>query len=377
MNNVKLSHSAIETYRLCGEKYRLHYIEKIREDLLSSALIFGSALDEAEEVLLLRKKDNLNKSEIIKSKSNPYEVFKAKLTWAILNGRKIYVPTSEKVFYYKNDLDTRLLTKEDIEKAHEFNFQSITIPKNKDEVELFCKEHLDIRNNPDWLTIEEIKLFNYYNYCSIKNKGILLLKEYENKILPKIIKVYSVQKSVKLINDEGDVIKGYLDFVAEWEGEGKVVFDNKTSSRKYGPNSVKESQQLIIYSENEEHFKAGFIVLLKNIKYKKQKTCTECDFTTNRRIKRCENCNSESWEITEIPQAEIQVLIDELDNELQDKTFDEIVEVAQNIKQEKFEKNFDACFQFGRKCAYYDICHNNKMNDNLIKLKDYKNGKSK
>ena len=30
---------------------------------------------------------------------------------------------------------------------------------------------------------------------------------------------------------------------------------------------------------------------------------------------------------------------------------------AQGIKDEVFEKNTKACFQFGRRCEFFDLCH--------------------
>ena len=55
---IKLSHSASEKYLTCPQQYKLHYIDRIRPDKLGSALLFGSALDEALNRLLATKMAN-------------------------------------------------------------------------------------------------------------------------------------------------------------------------------------------------------------------------------------------------------------------------------------------------------------------------------
>lgn len=59
----KLSHSGRELYETCGYKFQLHYNQRLRSKNTSSALLFGSAFDEALNVLLLER--DLEKAKYI------------------------------------------------------------------------------------------------------------------------------------------------------------------------------------------------------------------------------------------------------------------------------------------------------------------------
>ena len=74
---IRLSNSSVEKYEQCGEKWRLHYKEKIRADFAPSPLFYGSALDEAFNRLLLVKKKELTEDESIMMKSTAYEILQA------------------------------------------------------------------------------------------------------------------------------------------------------------------------------------------------------------------------------------------------------------------------------------------------------------
>ncbi len=54
---IRLSHSALEKFKLCPTQDKLHYIDKVRSTKLGSAVIFGSAIDEALNNLLETKMD--------------------------------------------------------------------------------------------------------------------------------------------------------------------------------------------------------------------------------------------------------------------------------------------------------------------------------
>ena len=59
----KISHSAWSKYLVCPKLYDLHYNQKLRPKGTTSALLFGSAIDAALNVMLLKTGD-------------PYEEFK-------------------------------------------------------------------------------------------------------------------------------------------------------------------------------------------------------------------------------------------------------------------------------------------------------------
>jgi len=319
---LRLSHSAIDKYKTCGRMFKLHYQDRIRETKNSSPLIFGSALDEALGIMLLQKKDDLTEEEKELSKFTPLEMFEQMMNdcdWS-------------NVHFFRSDFDDKLLTEE----------------------ELKLEEH------------ERGKL-------SLLKKGRMMLDAYEKEVMPKIFRVVSIQSEDELKNENGDILTSKTDFIAEWETEGNVVlFDNKTSAKKYPKRSVIESQQLSIYSEAENIKQCGYIVCVKQINHVEHKTCKECNFYSVSRHKSCFNtisgvrCSGE-WLIEEKPEVTIQVLIDDIPEETKELVFNEIQRYASYIKEEKFDMNHDSCFQYGRKCPYYDYCREGSMKG-LIKL---------
>lgn len=365
---IFLSNTSIDTYKLCSQKYKLHYIDKLRDTSVGSALFFGSALDSAVEILLLSKKDNLTEFEKQKLKLDPKEQFIKRLTYIPVNNDIVNIKKYENVQYYKSDFDSIFITKEEQLLLKKDGYEI-----DQDKAKIFIDECYDIIKSNNKLTKEEQQLFNLLHWYSIRKKGLLLLEAYEKQIIPKINKVYEIQKAVKLEDEEGNILRGFIDFVADWDKDGKVVFDNKTSSKKYTKDSVKQSQQLIIYGEDQEHYKAGFIVMLKSIKMLNTKKCTICNNETSRRIKQCDEkvnnkkCNGDFVDNFNY-NTEIQVIIDDLEHELQEKVFKEIGQVLQDIKKEKFDKNFDSCYSFFRKCPYYDLCRNGSK-EGLVDMK--------
>lgn len=193
---TRLSFSAREKYEQCPYKYYLHYVERYRSSLQSSALCFGNALDIALNSML---EGNLNYHEVFDSEWSKYSEI------------------MDSIEYYKSDLDLKLLSEE--EKAMPIVMQ---------------------------------------NFLSLSKKGHKLLDAYKDNILPKIHKVLSVQGELTLsgYDDKGeeteDSIYGKLDLIAMIEDEnGNVVhalLDNKTTSEPYAKNSVQVKDQLALYA---------------------------------------------------------------------------------------------------------------------------------
>jgi len=292
---------------------------------IGSPLVFGKALDEALNVLLLRKKDNLSPEELEYSKKNPLDIFNDLMV-------------SEGVLYLKSDLDEDLLTEE-------------------------------FRLNNKW---EPSKLSHH----SLLQKGKMILEEYENSILPRIIKVHSIQKEGELLNAEGDILTSKTDFIADWEEVGNtVLFDNKTSGKRYLGNSVSTSYQLSIYSEAENIQRCGYIVMGKKILKRRLLTCRSCKVITERPVKSCpaiynkKRCDG-VLDLKLINKVDIQVIVDDIPEETKQFVFEDIKRHAEKIKDEKFEKNLNSCYQYGRKCPFYSYCHENKSMVGLTKLDD-------
>lgn len=96
---MKLSHSAIDLYKKCGKAYKLRYKDKLTSKTKSSALFFGSALDEAFNYLLTHK-DDIDVAEKTKEqfeiqwatqKNSVYEMIELKL--------------SNEIVYYNSDFE--------------------------------------------------------------------------------------------------------------------------------------------------------------------------------------------------------------------------------------------------------------------------------
>lgn len=191
---TRLSYSAREKYELCPYKYYLHYVMRYRSSLQSSALCFGNALDLALNSLLEGKQDY---HEVFDSEWSKYQ--------------------DVRIEYYKSDLDTSLLSEQELALSNEEQ-----------------------------------------NFFSLSKKGHLLLESYRKEILPKIKKVISIQEEMTICgydeqgNSTEDSIYGKLDLIAMIETESgevvKALLDNKTTSEPYPKNSVQKKDQLALYA---------------------------------------------------------------------------------------------------------------------------------
>jgi len=324
---MKLSYSSTQKYLLCGEKWRLHYQERIRTTRIGSALIFGGSVDEALNRLLLEKKKELTDGEKLMMNSTPEETFVSCMERNYLNGEYIEVKNSPQIDYYKSDCDTSLLEEEDLEEL-------FTYFDNLEEVNKFVEKFQKIKNPDD---PEELIVYNTICWLSMVRKGLMLIDAYRKDIMPEIEEVISIQEKVSLPDGEDEFI-GVIDFVGRFKDDPENVYiiDNKTSSRKYPENAVKESEQLAIYAEYKGVKHAAYIVVEKKIRKRTPRTRT-------------------------------QIVKDTIDEDQLDNTFNELTEVFHGIKAEMFDKNKESCYAYGRACEYFDICHKGLYN-NVVKL---------
>lgn len=220
---IKLSHTAKDKYLRCPLSYHMHYNLGFREATVGSPLVFGSAIDEGLNTLLLTK--DLNKAK---------EAFETTWTKQKVNGKEVDLRTSNLIKYSKADNDESLLP-----------------------------EKFDTKIIPQW----EI----------MRQKGLMLLEAYNNEIIPKVKKVHEVQKYFSLPNKSGDEIIGFLDLLCEWEDGRLLIMDNKTSSKKYADDKIEtEGGQLALYKEafgrKYPIDGVGYIVLEKGIRKKEPRT---------------------------------------------------------------------------------------------------------
>lgn len=359
MNN-RLSHSSVNKYMECGQKYKYHYIDKLRSNVLSSALLFGTAIDKAVEVLVGSKDLSLAKQKF------------DDLWWKQeINKVETELQSSPDIIYSTSDYDEELLNNNDINDAYELN-------------------HLKKEKGWENLSLKEKSTFNYYAWKMAKVRGHLMLETVYKEILPNIIQVLSTQEQINLDNGSGDTIIGYTDLVAKYKGyEEPIVFDFKTSTRPYEKDAVLISPQLSLYmhalSDKYKTRKAGFIVLSKTINKNRVKTCKSCGNVAEKgsRHKTCNNsvvdqpkgasgqiiqsvrCNGE-WDEVLNPSAFVTVLIDDIPEAAETLVIDNADAVNISIKNGVFIKNFGNCHAYNKPCEFYNLCWHGKM-DGLVK----------
>jgi hypothetical protein len=214
---MRLSHSAVEMLKQCSFKYKLHYIDRMRSKRVSSALVFGVALDEALNALLESK-----------SLSQARLVFMAK--WVP------YFNVSH-VDYYKSDLILDLVP--------------VGVPNE------------------------------YANWYSMYKKGMGMLESYNVSIIPRIKRLKGLQERIALHghdeqgNQTEDSITGIIDFIADVEmDDGTVVtaiIDNKSASKLYPKNAVLTKEQTALYSMAHHDIEyVAFAVICKAPPFKTQ-----------------------------------------------------------------------------------------------------------
>lgn len=205
---MKISNSRLDLYNLCPRKYKYSYIEKLRTPTVYSSLVFGKAIDEALNYILICKKDN----------------------------KKINQNKALKIFLDKLD---------DWDKSFKFEFYKKEVPK----------EALEL-NDPDKLmaVLERFKTI-----------GKAIIQTYIEDVLPKFKRIVDVQLERKIQNEEQDELTMVIDFIAELEDGRIVLMDNKTTSSTTSYRDVKNSQQLALYSEHFDVKYCGYLVLNKEI----------------------------------------------------------------------------------------------------------------
>jgi hypothetical protein len=321
MNN-RISHSSINIYNECGQKYFLHYNQKLRSVTTGSALLFGSAIDKALENALKTFPNcdiNDTKAQFMKHWSD-----------AELNGQPLVIPGSSLVKYTKGDYEL---------------------------------------DEDPWI--------------SLSKKGMLMIEAFYRDVLPNIEKVISAQEEISLINDNGDAVVGFADCVLQWKGEkSPVIMDFKTSAKKYLSNAVLESQQLALYkhslSAKYSTIRAGFIVFIKSINKNASKICKVCKHDGSATShKTCNNelpkqfsegvrharCGGELT-ITYNPKVDVQVLIDDIDETFENSILDSFDEINTKIQEKQFEPNWAGCMTKYGPCLYKEYC----MTGNMVGL---------
>ena len=356
---MKLSFSAKERYKTCPKSYDLHYNKKIRPTSTSSALMFGDAMDKGLNALLLGTGD-------------AFDTFLKGWTSGTINKNTIYLPTTEKLVYFKKDFDLSLLTEED--------YKVIDRSIEEGAIQSYDIEELHNRKcNYGWktLNIEEQKCYNLHTWLSLKNKARILLTGYEKEILPRIKKVHAVQKDFSIDNGAGDQLRGVIDLIADIDDYKNVILDHKTSYTKYKADSAQLSPQLATYtnalSEEFNTSKVGFIVMSKQLAQDTIKTCKTCGSISTKTHKTCDSktngkrCNGEWTTVVGPHYAQFQVIVSDMEPSFVDTAIEEFDNVLTDIKNEIYTENTKSCkYQYGAPCVYYNYCHNGGDMEDLL-----------
>lgn len=268
---IRLSYSACQRYLASPMSYFLHYLLRLRPIEEGSALVFGGALDVGLNTLLEDKKAN----------------------------RPIDVDGAIRAF------------------NEEFNKSDVSNIK-------FSKADFDL----SLFSEEEITLDIATPAMALKRKGIILIQEYAEQVIPKIQEVYEIQRVIEMQNELGDTFTGVIDIIAKINDQIWIV-DNKSTSIKYAANSVSESGQLATYLEavKDEYDLAG-----------------GCYITIPKKIRKVKK-----------PQIQIDFIFGNIGENLIAQTFQDYETVLDGIKNARFQCS-GKCRETPWGCAYQNYC---------------------
>lgn len=358
---IKLSHSAVRVFGECARRYKLHYVDRLRPKLMHSALVYGSAIDRAVEVLLKTK--NLEEAS---------KAFDEAFTNSFIQDTLQYVPDNINIVYAERDFDGDLLTLEDEESYKKFQKELGFV--NGDTISESLNDLKRAKKSLGFLNMEPVqrKLMNFANWLSLRRKGHYMIRGFNDEVVPKIKQVLATQKEIQLSNGE-DSVTGFLDLAVEWEDGKRYLLDLKTSTKEYEEDAAMRSQQLILYYHaSKEEFKfdgVGFIVLYKGLIKDKAKICRECGYDGSGGSHRTcpatiadERCGGE-WYATVNPKCKVEVLLSEVSPVAEDLVLETFDDTADSVKRGVFPPNLQACKQGALVCPFFGVCWKNDKSE--------------
>ncbi len=338
----RLSHSATSKYGLCPRMYRYHYVDKLRPKGISSALLFGKAIDHAIGISL--------------NGGDSQKAFDEAWLQQEYKGELVKLADLDELEYYKSDLDLDLLNLDLRAKLDERKPNSVA---NIEEALSWVKQEA-FKKVPD----DVRRYWKYACYLSLQVKGELMLQAFDRDHKPRIKRVIATQHQVALENAEGDSTVGYIDLIAELDSGQVAIIDIKTAARPYEEDSVRESAQLALYSFSSdiEHDCCAYMVISKAIKKEYKKICSVCFVENTSSHKTCANveggkrCGGE-FNIDQKLYAETQFILDKVSDNVKEMVVENFNDINRAIKHEIYPRNLDRCSDvFGKKCSYYNSC---------------------
>lgn len=372
---LRLSHSGKNKYLQCANSYKLHYVDRWRPITMSSALLFGSAIDVALNNMLLNKGIEGNLTDTL-------DIFNQQWEQGEDNQRnRIDLPLNPNIKYFKSDWQPDILEKRDWAELFKHDSKFFDSRSEIDE---------QLKAKVNWLDIPEEKrmVYNYGSWLCLKKKGQLIIEAFEKNILPQIKEVISIQKQIELDDGDGNIFNGVIDYVARLHDGRVMIMDNKTTSTEYDEESVGISEQLATYyailnifakdPENDWNYKidgAGYSVLSKKIIVDKTKTCKSCNHVGQGSHKTCDNtlngkrCGGE-WDTVKVLSVKTQFITGKISDNFAETVLENASVVKSCIELGFFPKNFSVCSDiFGSPCQYIGLCHNGDTKG-LVKLEN-------
>lgn len=364
---MKISNTQRSLYLQCGRKYFYRYKKKMRPRAKGSALFFGSAFDQASDILLHQR-------DLQSAKDRFAELWMAH-------------EQNLSCKFSKTDLDVRLYEQSDLAKLEaaagnlnhskakgEFDNHGDVVILIKDIKKL--KEQSFTRD----LTDEEERFLHYATILSMLRKGYLMLESFYINILPKISRVISTQTKVDIQDGVGNEITGYIDLLCEMENfelpNGRilaagdlVVADVKTASVTYWEklDKIEESDQLDGYlcSPQVQSIQAtnlvSYMAISKQVSKNEKSFCKSCGHEKVSSHKKCnaeidgKRCNGE-WKEDVTYFCESKIVIAERNLQEASQIYVDYDHIVRAIQAEIFPRNRENCDAYGQICEYKDIC---------------------
>jgi len=353
---VRTSFSQNSTYVRCGQHWKLRYIDKLSSEVEGASTYFGSAMDAAVTARLLNQPNwvdiFLDKWYVTEKDSKPFQIF-----------------DNDNIVFGNNDFDADVLQL-GVDEPQLLKWASELGLSGSSGVSLYKDIAKDKKNPYKGINAAKLKYFNRASWLSLKRKGEVLLKAFDEQFMPKVIKVHDTQKFARL-EDNGDVINGVIDMVLEIEGYNKpIIFDLKTASRPYEQQQIELTEQLTLYAamKGAEYNTdlVGYVVLSKQIPKEVVSTCNSCGNVKSGRHMSCNSVKvtgtrcSGTWTEVKVLKPEVQVLVESKTPEQINSLMIDYANIIEAMRQRIVFKNTSNCSNwFGSKCIFYDKCHSN------------------
>lgn len=370
---IRTSFSQNNTYKQCPTHWKLRYKDKLYSPEMSSALYFGTAVDNAIETLLKEYKSlETEAAKILYMTDNYVKVFEASWVTNIAFGNSTPVFDNPNVIYGYADFDADILSGSDIEQLQAWS--------SKDDPIEYYKSLVKIKKNPHIkLNAAELGFFNRASWLSMRRKGLILIESFKVQILPKITEILSTQCKGELKDPhQGDSVIGYLDMILKLEGYDKpIIFDLKTAARPYTQENIDLTEQLTLYAamKGEEYDTdlVGYLVLCKNINKEETSICKKCGHKKDSSHRTCNNmvdgetegkqirCKGE-WETKIELKPQVQILVKSKNQKEISDLLADYANIILAMKNDIVYRNTDKCTRwYGGKCPYYNLCHHDSM----------------